>query len=145
MDTPAIISKRSLHRLRKYPQGMTLLELTVVILVLLSLISILFIGAQAWKKGSDRTLCIMNIQNVQKGVRSYSNLYGYNPGQSVAGLQMRVVGLGKFVEKTPACPSSGVYTYGGAFGADTIPPVGQLYLGCSLSGSGHIPSNFADW
>ncbi|MBC7981098.1 MAG: prepilin-type N-terminal cleavage/methylation domain-containing protein, partial [Armatimonadetes bacterium] len=34
--------------------GMTLLELTVVILVLLSLISILFIGARAWKKGSDR-------------------------------------------------------------------------------------------
>ena len=34
--------------------GMTLIELTVVILVLLSLISILFVGARAWKKGSDR-------------------------------------------------------------------------------------------
>lgn len=126
-------------------RGMTLLELTVVILVLLSLISILFIGAQAWKRGSDKTLCIMNIQNVQKGVRSYSNLYGYGPGQTVAGLQVRIVGLGKFVEKTPVCPSSGIYTYGGAFGADTIPPVGQLYLGCSLSGSGHIPSSYGDW
>lgn len=36
----------------KRKSGMTLLELTVVILVLLSLISILFIGARAWKKGS---------------------------------------------------------------------------------------------
>lgn len=125
---------------------MTLLELTVVILVLLSLISILFIGAQAWKKGSDKTICIINIQNVQKGVRSYSNLYGYGPGQNVAGLQMRVVGLGKFVEKTPVCPASGNYSYGSTFGADTIPPVGQLYLDCSLATSGqHIPSNYGDW
>ena len=126
-------------------RGMTLLELTVVILVLLSLISILFVGAQAWKRGSDRTLCIMNIQNVQKGVRSYSNLYGYGPGQSVAGLQLRVVGTGEFVEKPPVCPSGGIYTYGAAFGIDTIPPVGQLYLSCSLSSSGHIPANHGDW
>ena len=35
----------------KRAKGMTLLELTVVILVLLSLIYILFIGARAWKKG----------------------------------------------------------------------------------------------
>lgn len=39
--------------------AMTLLELTVVIMVLLSLISILFIGARAWKRGSDRTGCIL--------------------------------------------------------------------------------------
>jgi prepilin-type N-terminal cleavage/methylation domain-containing protein len=127
-------------------RGMTLLELTVVILVLLSLISILFVGAQAWKRGSDRTLCIMNIQSVQKGVRSFANLYGYSPGQSVTGLQIRVVGLGKFVESTPACPSSGSYSYGAIFGADTIPPVGELYMSCSLSTmDGHMPVNYADW
>ena len=45
----------------KRKAGMTLLELTVVILVLLSLISILFVGARAWKKGSDRSANIMNI------------------------------------------------------------------------------------
>lgn len=132
--------------IRVVRRGMTLLELTVVILVLLSLISILFIGAQAWKRGSDRAMCIVQIQNVQKGVRSFSNLYGYSPSQSVAGLQMRVIGLGKFVEDTPDCPGSGTYTFGQAFGVDTIPPVGELYMGCSLSGSDdHIPSNFADW
>ena len=48
----------------KRKAGMTLLELTVVILVLLSLISILFIGARAWKKGSDRAANIMNIRNL---------------------------------------------------------------------------------
>lgn len=132
--------------IRAVKSGMTLLELTVVILVLLSLISILFIGAQAWKKGSDKAMCIMQIQNVQKGVRSFSNLYGYSPSQSVTGLQMRVIGLGKFVEDTPDCPGSGNYTFGQAFGIDTIPPVGELYMTCSLSGSeGHVPSNYTDW
>lgn len=126
-------------------KGITLLELTVVILVLLSLISILFIGAMAWKRGSDRTLCIMNIQNVQKGVRSFSNMYGYGPGQSVTGLQMRVIGFGNFVDKTPSCPSSGSYSYGGVGGADTIPEVGELYLNCSLSASGHVPAKHDDW
>ena len=55
----------------KAKSGMTLLELTVVILVLLSLISILFIGARAWKKGSDRSANIMNIRNVQQAVRGH--------------------------------------------------------------------------
>jgi type II secretory pathway pseudopilin PulG len=132
-------------KFRAHAEGMTLLELTVVILVLLSLISILFIGANAWKKGSDQALCILNIRNVQNGVRSFSNLYGHSPGQSVAGLQMRIVGLGKFVETTPACPASGTYTYGSTFGTDTIPPTGELYLQCSLSTTGHEPANFSDW
>lgn len=74
--------------------GMTLLELTVVILVVLSLISTLFIGAQAWKRGSDKAMCLVQIQNVQKGVRSFSNLYAYSPGQNVTGFQSRIIGLG---------------------------------------------------
>ena len=60
----------------KAKSGMTLLELTVVILVLLSLISILFIGARAWKKGSDRSANILNIRNVQQAVRGYANMNG---------------------------------------------------------------------
>lgn len=125
---------------------MTLLELTVVILVLLSLITILFIGAQAWKRGSDKAMCIVQIQNVQKGVRSFSNLYGYSPSQSVSGLQMRVIGLGKFVEDTPECPGSGAYSFGQTFGPDTIPPVGELYMQCTLATTqGHVPSNYSDW
>lgn len=124
---------------------MTLLELTVVILVLLSLISILFIGAQAWKRGSDRTLCIMNIRNMQNAIRSFSNLYGHAPGESVTGLKMRIIGPGKFVERNPVCPASGTYSYGETFSEDTIPPIGELYLKCSLAASGHVPDDHADW
>lgn len=57
----------------KAKSGMTLLELTVVILVLLSLISILFVGARAWKKGSDRSANIMNLRNSQQAMRGHQN------------------------------------------------------------------------
>jgi prepilin-type N-terminal cleavage/methylation domain-containing protein len=53
--------------------GMTLLEMTVVILVLLSLTAILFIGAKAWKKGADRSANIMNLRNVQLAVRGHAS------------------------------------------------------------------------
>lgn len=121
---------------------MTLLELTVVILVLLTLVTVLFIGAQAWKRGSDRTLCLMNLQNVQKGMRGYMNLYGFAPGQTVTGLKSKVIGLGRFVEVEPSCPRDGAYTYGN----DQIPSVGVLYITCSLATSDkHEPENYIDW
>ena len=132
---------RRSSRLR-FRAGMTLLELTVVILVLMTMISVLFFGAQAWKRGSDRALCIINIQAVQKSVRSYSNLYGFDPGANAPGLQGQIIGLGKFVETTPECPGGGSYTYGAVFGNDTVPPLGELYMECSLKSSDeHLPDN----
>ncbi len=94
--------------------GMTLLELTVVILVLLSLISILFIGARAWKKGSDRAASILQIRNVQQAVRSYANMNGVNPNTTVATLQTDVFGPGKFIENDPTAgthPAGGTYVF----------------------------------
>lgn len=131
---------------RNVPAGMTLLELTVVILVLLTLVTTLFFGAQAWKRGSDRALCIIHIQNVQKAVRSYANLYGYSPGASVTNLQAQVFGLGRFVETVPTCPGDGIYSFGQTYGTDTIPPLGELYLQCSLAATNqHEPPVHTDW
>ncbi len=125
---------------------MTLLELTVVIMVLLTLVTTLFFGAQAWKRGSDRALCIIHIENVQKSVRSYSNLYGHAPGATVANLQNKIIGLGRFVEATPTCPGSGTYSLGQTYGPDTIPPLGELYMQCSLAISDqHEPPVHTDW
>ena len=131
----------------RFRPGMTLLELTVVILVLLTMITTLFFGARAWKRGSDRALCIINIQAVQKSVRSYSNLYGFKAGSNSPGLQSKIIGLGKFVESTPECRGGGTYTYGGAYGVDTIPPYGELYMSCSLeTADEHIPDHITgDW
>ena len=125
----------------KRASGMTLLELTVVILVLLSLISILFIGARAWKKGSDRAGCIMNIRNVQQAVRSHANMQGLNIADAF--VETDVIGAGKFVEKTPDCPdANGAYTMGGG----VVPDVGTLYMTCGLAGTdGHVPGEYSDW
>ncbi len=118
--------------------GMTLLELTVVILVLLSLISILFIGARAWKKGSDRAASILQIRNVQQAVRSFSNMNGLNPGdgnaaiilKAPAGLEAEIFGNDKFIENDPRVvghPAGSAVNYTIA-AADTIPAVGTLYM-----------------
>lgn len=128
----------------KTKSGMTLIELTVVILVLLSLISILFVGARAWKRGSDRAGCIMNIRNVQQGMRSFQNMNGHSPGETVTGAQAEIIGTDKFVESTPDCPGAGTYTIGG----DNLPDVGVLYMSCSLAGGteqNHNPASHDDW
>lgn len=131
---------------RRCKPGMTLLELTVVILVLLTLISVLFFGAKAWKRGSDRATCILQLHSVQKGLRSYANLNGFSPGDNATNLKAQVIGLGKFIEVQPKCPALGAYTFGDTYGIDTIPPVGELYMQCSLStADNHVPSNFAEW
>lgn len=110
--------------------GMTLLELTVVILVLLSLISILFIGARAWKKGSDRAASILQIRNVQQAVRSYANMNGKNAGDTDLTLSSEVFGAGKFIENDPTAgshPAGSTVLY--VIAAPTvIPDIGTLYM-----------------
>ena len=121
---------------------MTLIELTVVILVLLSLISILFVGARAWKRGSDRAGCIMNIRNVQQGMRSFQNMNGHSAGEIVPGALSEIIGPGKFVESQPSCPGTGSYSYMD----DELPLSGGLYMSCSLTTQEkHIPTEFGDW
>ncbi len=108
-------------RTMKRKSGMTLLELTVVILVLLSLISILFIGARAWKKGSDRAANILNIRNVQQAVRAHSNVRGMNLGDALASTE--IVGSGKYLNSVSAPNTDITYAYG-----TVIPAIGTLYL-----------------
>jgi len=122
---------------------MTLLELTVVIAVLLALTSVLFLGARAWKNGADRTGCILNIRAVQTSVRSYQNLYGYNPGgmpyaeggtQNIAAHMFAkgYISDSQFsaIQGGETCVGGGTYD---CAHPDTFPPVGQLYISCSLS------------
>lgn len=125
---------------RRRPSGLTLIELTVVILVLLSLITVLFIGARAWKRGSDRAGCVINIRNAQQAVRSFQNLRGRNDGAALD-FNADLVGAGNFIETFPVCPANGTYTP-----ASAIPTLGALVLPCSLGTSDdHQPDNFAGW
>lgn len=127
-------------------RGMTLLEMTVVILVLLSLIVLLFVGGRAWKRGSDRALCILHMQNVQKALRSYANLYGFVPGGNAPDLHSQLIGLDRFIENPPVCPAGGTYTFGQTYGENTIPPFGSIYMECSLAvAEQHVPTNSSEW
>ena len=123
----------------KKQAGLTLIEVTLVIAVLLGLISVLFIGVSAYKEGSNRAKCILNISNVQKAVRSYQNLYEKNPGEGLT--KETITGVGAFLETEPTCPSAGEYTWG-----TTIPDVGVAYLSCSLAGTkDHVPQSTVGW
>ncbi|MFK7851913.1 MAG: hypothetical protein AB8D78_13135 [Akkermansiaceae bacterium] len=129
---------------KTFLSGMTLLELTVVILVLLSLISILFIGARAWKKGSDRAASILQIRQVQQAVRSYSNLNGKNPGDNDPNLRLQIFGAGRFIEVDPTItshPAGGAYTYEIAT-PTSIPDLGELYM--KTGGTGLEPASYYD-
>ncbi|MES2997099.1 MAG: prepilin-type N-terminal cleavage/methylation domain-containing protein [Verrucomicrobiota bacterium] len=112
------------HIVKRKP-GMTLLELTVVILVLLSLISILFIGARAWKKGSDRAANILNIRNVQQAVRAHANVRELAVTAPLLDATiMPTDGTGYIKPPTPpAAATDAAYIYG-----TTVPAIGTLYV-----------------
>ena len=119
--------------------GMTLLELTVVILVLLSLIAILFIGARAWKAGSDKAGCIMNIRNVQQAVRGHQNMN--NTTAIPATSAIFTAGTVEGYLSEPSCPAGGTYTYNTT---GTLDP-GELYAACATNGTTHVPADYATW
>lgn len=137
-------------------RGLTLLELTVVITILLTLISILFIGARAWKRGGDRAGCVLTLRNVQIATRSYQNFYGYNFGgrpyaengtQDIAEhlFTKGYIEVNHYRQTrgvTP-CPAGGIYI---CPVPDTFPQPGDLYMQCSRATSDdHVPASHADW
>jgi type II secretory pathway pseudopilin PulG len=128
------------HSYKRPARGMTLLEMTVVILVMLTLITILFIGAKAWRQGTDRTGCIISIRNAQNAVRSHQNLYNISNGAPI-NIANEIMGPGNFVEYSPVCPGGGSYTL-----IDHIPYPGELVMTCSLASSkSHEPEVSTDW
>ncbi len=137
-------------------RGLSLLELTVVIATLISLIMLIYIGARAWKRGSDRASCIMTQRNVQVAARSYQNLYGYSYGghpYAEGGTQNIIEHLHVkgYIESSiyeqargaKPCPSGGTYT---SPLPDIFPLEGHLYMECSLSSSDeHAPKSQDGW
>lgn len=133
-----------LTRTARRANGMTLLELTVVILVLLSLIAILFVGARAWKKGSDRAANIMNIRNVQQAVRAHANMQGLLVGDDLASTVIFGNGTTDGYLKEPKPPATSL-TY--AFG-DKVPAIGTLYLtvtGTDAADYAPATTTYSDW
>jgi hypothetical protein len=116
----------------------------------------MFIGASAWKRGSSRATCIMNMRNFQLATRSYQNMYGYYFGgqprleygtQDIARhlLEKDFISQSLYDQAKGNKPCAG----GGAYGITApsmFPMPGDLYMNCSLSGAGkHAPDNTASW
>lgn len=135
---------------------MSLLELTVVLVVLLSLTGIFFMSSRVWKRGSDRAECLMTLRNVQVAARSYQNLYGYQSGdrlqasQGAQNIAQQLYTRGFIEEKQfrqsqgeMACSGGGLYS---CPLPDTFPPIGELYIQCSLEEEQeHVPTEHAEW
>jgi type II secretory pathway pseudopilin PulG len=127
---------------------MSLLELTVVILVLLTLVGSLLMAAQGWKNGTDRARCVMIIRQMQLSVRAYSSANSHPPGTDLRlesppiNLLAELVGPADYVPALPTCPGTGLFFFGG----DIVPVQGALYMRCSLAqSSGHQPKDHANW
>jgi type II secretory pathway pseudopilin PulG len=126
-------------------RGITLIELTVIILVLLMLITIVFMSGRAWKRGSDRAACVLNLRNCQMAARSYQNIHGYRTGgqpdlrYGTRDIARHLVENGYITRSLydqakgmRPCPGGGAYN---SSAPDVFPPLGELYLQCSLSSS----------
>ena len=122
--------------------GMTLIEVTLVIAVLLGLISALFVGALAYKNGSDRAECLVIASSVQKAVRSYQNLYELSSGDSLTHTGTLVGVEGMFAVE-PECPKYGTYAW-----ETTVPANGVPYIDCNdpnNTATFHYPQNRSGW
>jgi len=135
---------------------MTVLELSVVVAILLFLVTILMFGVRAWRRGVDRTTCILNIRTVQNCVRAYQNLYAYNPGTmpyAENGTQSIIdhlhhkgyisESMHEAIKVRGECPGGGHYTMPQE---EVFPAMGTLYLRCSLENTErHKMPGTAQW
>ena len=129
-----------------HARGMTLIEISVVCVVIMAFAGLLFTSSRAWKADSDRSTCIMNQSRVQKAMRGHAYMYGYDIGSTIYNLPSKLIGPGRYIDSTPTCATNGTYTFGAEHGQNTVPPIGVIYMSCSLSESeGHEPSSFGDW
>lgn len=120
-------------------KGVTLIELTVVIAIILLLISILFIGAKYYKDSADKSACIVNINGLQKGLRSIANIDNVPETKTIKAGSL--VGAGKPFEKAPTCPTDGTTGYDpDPATAVTVPAVGTVAFKCnSAEKANHVP------
>jgi type II secretory pathway pseudopilin PulG len=132
----------------KLKPGMTLIEITVVILVLLTLIAVLFIGANIYKKGADRAACILNIRNIQQAVRADQNLNNKREGEPIYGNIMdSQVGTGgltdQYFEEEVLCPED-TEAVGYTWASANYPVLSSTAVSCAID-TNHAPNDTSGW
>ncbi|HEX5791212.1 MAG TPA: DUF4190 domain-containing protein [Luteolibacter sp.] len=107
----------------------------LAVLMLLTCMSVLFVGARAWKKGADRAGCMLNTRNVQQAVRGHQIMKSLKVGDPIDWND--IFGPEGYLSQ-PVCPMGGTYTF-----VDTYPPDGTLAVSCSHAD--HVPADHSDW
>lgn len=111
-----------------------------MVLMVLIVIPVMFIGARAWKKGSDRAGCIINQRNVQKAVRDYQAINHLKPGDRIDWSKIPKPAGSTNAASASSCPAGGVYTF-----SETIPATGVLVVECPNAAADHAPSDHSTW
>ena len=126
---------------RFHAAGMTLIEISLVIALLLGLVTVVFLGVGSYRKGADRARCKLQLAAVQKAVRSHANFQNLAIGAALA--ESAVFGPGLAMEAAPVCPSGGAYTW-----QATVPAVGTPYGDCNYTDADgvttHAMSQYTD-
>ena len=115
------------------PKGMTLIEITLVIAILLGLIAILFLGIAAYKRGADRSKCILQLSTLEKIAISHGNTYAVDPG---AALPNGILVTEGYLPVAYTCPDSGTYTYTDVMPIDDSGDT--AYCTCNNTGPTHL-------
>jgi type II secretory pathway pseudopilin PulG len=118
------INKKTTGRFQT--SGMTLIEVSLVIALMLGLISVAFLGIGAYRKGSDKARCRMQLAAVQKAVRAQANFQNLSIGASFTSAE--AFGAGKALETAPVCPSGGAYSW-----AKSIPALHNPFGSCDYT------------
>jgi prepilin-type N-terminal cleavage/methylation domain-containing protein len=92
--------------IRKSRKGVTLIELSVVIAVILVLISVLFIGASYYRDAANDAACTVNQSSIRKAAESYMNIANVD---SVSYTDLTNA-TGPFSGNAPSCPTTGNYS-----------------------------------
>jgi len=120
-------------------RAFTLIEVTLVVGVLLGLIGVTWVGVGSYKEGANRALCVHQVANVQKAMRSYCHLQELQSGQPIPDLKKRLIEDSKFFASAPFCPSGGV----SSCHEKEVPHVGTLFMRCSIAE--HAPKSVHGW
>ncbi len=88
--------------------------------------SMVFIGAEAYKKGAGRAKCMLQMATVQKLVLTHANLESLNPGDPIS---TDILVSGGYLEQIPLCPDGGQYTF-----LNKVPDVTTSYIQCDVEG-----------
>ena len=115
------------NNVKRHPRGMTLIEITLVITILLSLATIIFLGVASFNKGSARAKCVLQQAKLHKMALAYANLNQLNLGDSAPDLITTLVN-DTYIPQTPLCPDTGNYTF-----LSSIPRQAEHFVTCSMA------------